>query len=132
LEPTSEPKPKKNKKGLPAWVTILTLLVVIGGFAGAIWFAYLPKNGIELEPLKADLNAKLTIGTSTRDDAKAWFAAQGNYEVHDVVDTGGTKNGYMVRIPNDSYMKQTEIEITLRFDKAGKLNQVVIFEGKRD
>ena len=42
LEPTTEPKPKKKKKGLPAWVTILTLLVVIGGVSGAILVAYLP------------------------------------------------------------------------------------------
>ncbi len=124
--------PKKRRKGLPIWATLLTLMVVMAAFAGLIYIAYQPKNGIELKKMEADLRQSLTLGTSTRDDAKAWFAAHGANEVREIADTGGNKNGYMVQIPNDSWMKQTQIEIMVRFDGEGKMNQISIYEAKRD
>jgi hypothetical protein len=132
LEQTTARKSRRKKGSLPAWASFLILTGVLAAFAGLIYYAYQPKNGVQLEPLEADLRENLRIGESTRADANAWFSAHGVSEVHEIADTGGNKNGYLVQIPNDSWMKQTQIEIMVRFDRGGKLKEITMYEAKRD
>lgn len=125
-------KPRRRKRELPWWVTVSVLLAVLAGFGGLIYYAYLPKNGIHVEQVDADARQKLTIGTSTREDAKAWFASQGISDVSESFDPGGRPNGYLAKIPNDNWMKHTQIEVRTVFDGNGKLKDLGVYQLARD
>jgi hypothetical protein len=112
-------------------VTIPTLLVILGGFAGALYFASLPKNGIQPEHLDTDVRQNLEIGVSTREDVLAWFASRGITDVSDTFDPGGRKNGYMAKIPNDSWMKQQQVEIQIGVDGKGKVARLSVYQTRR-
>lgn len=131
LEPTPAPKARRKQRALPWWVTIPTILVVLAGFAGLLYFASLPKNGVHAEQLDADVREGLQVGTSTREDAMAWFAARGITEVSDTSDAGGRKNGYLAKIPNDSWMKQKQVEIQIGYDGKGKVMRLSVYETQR-
>lgn len=132
MDPIPAPKPRRRKKALPWWVTVATLAAVLAGFAGLLYYAYLPKNGLYPEPYDADARQHLKIGTSTREDVLAWYTGNGITEVSDTFDTGGRKNGYLAQIPNDSWMKQAQIHITVRFDGTGKLEYLSVFQAQRE
>lgn len=125
-------KPRHRKGDLPWWATVPTLVVVLAGFGGLLYYAYLPKNGIYVEQVETDVRQNLTIGTSTRDDAKVWFAAQGISDVSDNFDPGGKHNGYLAKIPNDNWMKRTQVEVRMVFDGNGKLKELGVYQTSRD
>ena len=124
--------PHGRKGALPWWVTVPVLVVVVAGFGGLVYYAYLPKSGVYVEQVEADARENLKIGVSTREDAMAWFTAHGITDVYDTLDTGGKKNGYSVQIPNDNWMKNTQIQVTYRFNDEGKLREIMVYQERRD
>jgi hypothetical protein len=124
IERMAEPARKRGRRTLPGIVTaaILGLLACGGGLA---LFGHIPKNGIRVERLEADLNERLPDG-STWEQAEAWFASHG-LQPSDLYDMDGRKDGLAVTIPNDSLLDSAEICIELYFSPEGRLNKRVIY-----
>ena len=118
--PVSQPK---RRRGLPIWVTLLTLAAVLVGATGLVFAAYRPERGIRVEELKADAEQKLPVGSS-REQAKEWFASRGITDVKDARDIVGT--GYRGTLPNSSWVEGGEIVVTVMFDRENKLNRLTV------
>ncbi|VTR93260.1 unnamed protein product [Gemmata massiliana] len=118
-EPTS-----RQHKALTA--VALVGLAVLGCSACLISFGDRPFNGVHLERLEADLNARLPNGSSQA-DAEAWFARHAVQpgEIFDA--SNNSKIGLTGTVPNNSLVSNAEIRIELYFSADGKLKDRVIY-----
>jgi hypothetical protein len=101
---------------------IVGLFSCCGGFA---CFADRPLNGIRVERLETNLNAKLPDG-STWEQAEAWFASHG-LQPKGISEKDGPKIGLSATIPNDSLLDSAEIFIALYFSPEGRLEKRIIY-----
>jgi len=130
--PAPGPAPRKRKinRSLPWWVALPVLLLVLAAFAGGLYYLYLPKNGVHAEDIDNDVRQAITIGSSTEDDARAWAVARGFPIIGDLADTGGNKNGVMAKMPNESWLKETEIVVLFRYDRSKKITTIAVFQAR--
>jgi hypothetical protein len=118
-------EPVRSRGKLLAW--ILVTFAVIGLFVcgGGLALLVRPKNGIQVERLEADLNARLPDG-STWEQAEAWFASHG-LEPGVISDPDGRKIGLGAFIPNDSWLVAADITIEVYFSPKEGLNRRLIY-----
>src|SRR5262245_58907450 len=95
-----------HRRGLPAWVTITTLVAVLLAGTGLVYAAYRPERGIWADELRADAERQLPPGSS-REQALEWFASRGITDVRDYRDVVGS--GYKGTISNATWMENAQI-----------------------
>ena len=117
------PNPKPRRRGLPTWVTLLVLALVLLGAAGLVYAAYRPERGIWVNELKADAQRSLPMGSS-REQALEWFTSRGIEDVKEARDLDGT--GYKAIIPNSSWVEGGEIIVTCMFDGKDQLSRLSV------
>ena len=108
------------------WLTRVGLLAALLGGVGFCRQASLPRNGILVDRLEADLRDAVPPGSS-RAKAEEWFKAHGlRYAMITEVSTNRPV-GYSSRVDNDSWMENAEIRIEVHFDDNWRVTKVTIY-----
>ena len=124
--PAVSPVPPPRRKGaLPRLVVLAAFAGLAVTAAGFLYYASRPTNGVRADDLRAAIESELPPG-STSEQIEAWFRQHGIADYSEMVDIGQQKNGYRAVIPNDTLFDRATVEITVRTDKAGRLESASV------
>lgn len=107
---------------------LVWILLVAGLFSccgGLTLFGDYPTNGIHVDELETDLNARLPID-STWEQAEEWFASHG-FQTYGIGNTDNPRVGLGATVPNNSLLETAEIHIDLFFSPEGLLTERSIY-----
>jgi hypothetical protein len=108
-------KPRKPIGGI-------LVVVILACCSGLLIVVDRPKNGITVEWLEADLDARLPIGSSS-EEAEAWFASH-NLKPYGIYRGAECQLVALVTsLPNDSLLDSAVIIISLSFTPEGRLEK---------
>jgi hypothetical protein len=102
----------------------MVLALSLACCGGLGYFSTLPRNGIRVEVLKAEIERQLPRGSS-RQQAEEWFTAHG-FEPWAISEIGGRQVGIGATIRNDSWLESAEITVEVYFDTEGRVREVVV------
>lgn len=107
------------------WLVLPAFAAVALGICTGLWhLAYVPRSGIRVEQLEADLRQQLPLG-SPREKVEACFTSRG-IKASIMMAADGRELGLAASIPNNSFAEAADIRIIVYFDEHGRLERMDI------